>query len=390
MNNSKIKKIKKNKIIIDARLYGPFAKGLGRYTQEIVDNIIKIDRDNDYLIFLGKNNYDEFVLDKEFSNIKKKLVNIKLYSLKEQILLPFYIYREKADLVHFPHFNVPVFCSSKFIVTIHDLILTKFKTLRATTLSPFIYNIKNFFYKLVIKTALKKSEKIITVSNFTKKDIIEQFKVDEKKIKVIYEGVANLDKGSDSLFVAKLNQNDILKDYHISSPFLLYVGNAYPHKNLEFLINNFIEFNKKNIEFKLVMVGKEDYFYKKLKNKYKDNNIIFTGYVSDEKLIILYQRASVYVFPSLYEGFGLPPLEALYNSCPVLSSGVSSMPEILEDCALYFDPLDNSDFLNKLTLIIRDNNLRNKMILDGKKLVKKYNWWECSFSTYKQYLKVLN
>lgn len=390
MNKTNNDIVQRKKIAIDARLYGPFAKGLGRYTQEIVDNIIKIDRHNDYIIFLGNNNYDEFVLDKKFSNVKKILVDIKLYSFKEQLFLPWHILRERVDLIHFPHFNVPIFCPTKFIVTIHDLILTKFKTLRATTLSPFFYNIKDFFYRLVIKIALKKSKKIITVSNFTKNDIIEQFKIKEDKIKVIYEGVANLNKGSDSLFVAKLDQDEVLKDYQISSPFLLYVGNAYPHKNLEFLINNFIEFNKKNKEFKLVMVGKEDYFYKKLKNKFKNSNIVFTGYASDENLEILYKKASVYIFPSLYEGFGLPPLEALYNSCPVLSSGVSSMPEILRDCALYFNPKDSSDFLNKLTIIIRDKNLRDTMIFKSKELVKEYNWWECSFSTYKEYLKVLN
>jgi len=283
-------------------------------------------------------------------------------------------------------------------VTIHDLILTKFKTVRATTKHPIVYNLKDFFYRLVIKSALKKSEKIITVSNFTKNDIVEQFKIKPDKIKVIYEGVSNLSKGRDSLFIAKLNKDEILGDYHISSPYFLYVGNAYPHKNLEFLVKSFLEWRSKNPGFKLVMVGKEDFFYKRVKdyaeeiitkNKY-ENSIIFTGYVPDEKLEILYQGAMIYIFPSLYEGFGLPPLEALFNSCPVLSSKAASMPEIIQGGALYFDPENYSDFSEKLNALVGDDNLRQELVLAGKEVLKKYNWWECAFKTKEIYSQLLS
>ena len=132
------------KIGIDARFYGPFAKGLGRYTQEIVDNILKMDKENHYVIFLGKHNFDELIIGNN-KNVKKVLVDIKWYSLKEQFFFPYYIWKEKLDLIHFTHFNVPIFCPTKFIVTIHDLILTKFKTVRATTKHPIVYNLKDFF-----------------------------------------------------------------------------------------------------------------------------------------------------------------------------------------------------------------------------------------------------
>lgn len=385
------------KIGIDARFYGPFAKGLGRYTQEIVDNILKMDKENHYVIFLGRHNFDELIIGNN-KNVKKVLVDIKWYSLKEQFFFPYYIWKEKLDLIHFTHFNVPIFCPTKFIVTIHDLILTKFKTVRATTKHPIVYNLKDFFYRLVIKSALKKSEKIITVSNFTKNDIVEQFKIKPDKIKVIYEGVSNLSKGRDSLFIAKLNKDEILGDYHISSPYFLYVGNAYPHKNLEFLVKSFLEWRSKNPGFKLVMIGKEDFFYKRVKdyaeeiitkNKY-ENSIIFTGYVPDEKLEILYQGAMIYIFPSLYEGFGLPPLEALFNSCPVLSSKAASMPEIIQGGALYFDPGNYSDFSEKLNALVGDDNLRQELVLAGKEVLKKYNWWECAFKTKEIYSQLLS
>lgn len=397
MKNKKTNKIKR--IGIDARLYGPFAKGLGRYTQEVVDNIIKIDKHNKYIIFLGKNNFDELVLDDDLKNVKKVLVGIKWYSLKEQLLFPFYIWRENLDLIHFTHFNVPIFCPIKFVVTIHDLILTKFKTTRATTRHPIVYNLKNFFYRLVIKSALRRSRKIITVSNFTKNDIVEQFKVNPGKIEVIYGGISNLSKGRDSLFVNKLNNDEVLSDYQISSRFFLYVGNAYPHKNLEFLIKSFLIFNKSNKNLKLVLVGKEDYFYKNLKNyfdslifknnKFDPSSVIFAGYVPDDKLEILYKKALLYVFPSLYEGFGLPPLEALFNFCPVLSSNAASMPEILGGGALYFNPRDENDFLEKMSEIVGSEELRNGIVKNGRVVIKKYNWWECAFKTRQVFLDQL-
>jgi len=388
MNNDR-----KKKIGIDARFYGPIGKGLGRYIQEVVDNVIKMDSYNDYVVFLRKDNFDELVID-EFKNVKKVLVDVQWYSLKEQLLMPFYIWKEKLDLIHFPHFNVPFFVPCKFIVTIHDLILTKFKTVRATTLHPFIYELKNLAYRTIIKRALNKSKKILTVSEFTKNDIIEQFKIKPDKIEVIYEGVANLAKGRDSLFVAKLDNNEVLRDYDINYPFLLYVGNAYPHKNLDFLITSFKKVYEKNNNLRLVLVGKEDYFYKNIKqlveeefSNIQDKPVIFSGYVPDDKLEIFYKKALVYVFPSLYEGFGLPPLEAMAKGCPVLSSNVSSMPEILADAALYFDSKDEQDFLNKLDLILKDRDLREKLVKVGEIRCQKFNWWDCAFKTWQIYLQ---
>lgn len=177
----------KRKIGIDARFYGPIGKGLGRYTQEIVDRVIRLDKENDYVIFLCKENYDTFILPRD--GIKKILANARWYTLKEQIVLPFLIWRERIDLMHYTHFNVPIFTPVKFIVTIPDLILTKFPSVRATTLSPWFYKIKNLLYKIVIWTAAKRARKIIAVSEFTERDIIEYFKVKPEKVVMIYEGV---------------------------------------------------------------------------------------------------------------------------------------------------------------------------------------------------------
>lgn len=399
MKNNNIKK----RIGIDARFYGPIGKGLGRYVQEIVDNIIAINENCQYefIIFLSKENYDEF-FPHNFKNrqVKKVLADVSWYGFKEQLIFPFIIAKEKLDLIHFPHFNVPILCFCPFVLTIHDLILTKFPSKRASTLTSFKYWFKHLMYRLVIKSALLRARKIIAVSNFTKNDIINRFKIKEEKIKVIYEGVANLEKGRDSLFVAKLDKEETLMNYNISGPYLLYVGNAYPHKNLHFLLKSFLLLNKQYNNFRLVLVGKEDYFYRQVKkeakrlNLWQENNknslVVFTDYVPDAQLKILYSQAFTYIFPSLYEGFGLPPLEAMANSCPVISSNKASLPEVLDEAALYFDPKDANSIIDLIKKLKEDKSLREKQIALGKERVKKFIWWEAARETlnlYEDYLR---
>jgi len=442
--NNKIKHIG-----IDARFYGPIGKGLGRYTQEIVDNIIKLDQANHYVIFLRQENYNDFVgTDKR---IKKVLADIEWYGLKEQLIFPWLIWRERLDLMHFPHFNVPIFCPTKFIVTIHDLILIKFPTLRATTLGPWFYKIKKLAYKIVITMAVRRAKRIIAVSNFTKNDIIQQFKIKPAKIIVTYEGVKDLTlhpaftppmtggarqagqatllpesydgvknrKGEQNPLNPPLpkgqsqKQDEILAKYNIKKPYLLYVGNAYPHKNLKGLIKIFQQLiiqisggSTSNLEvepppnpdIQLVLVGKEDYFYTRLKSYAKSldlwqenvsSPVIFPGYISDDNLAVLYRKALLYVFPSFYEGFGLPSLEAMANGCPVVSSNQTSLPEILGQAAIYFDPNNEDEMLKQIQNLINNKNLRQELVSRGYEQIKKYSWLECAKKTLEIYHQIL-
>ena len=401
MNDKKLKRIG-----IDARFYGPAGKGLGRYTQEVVDNIIKLDQENEYVIFLRRENYAEFSCDGV--RVKKVLADIKWYGLAEQLVFPFYIWWERLDLMHFPHFNVPIFCPVKFVVTIHDLILIKFPTSRATTLGPLIYKIKNLAYKIVISAAVKRSKKVLAVSRFTKDEIVKQFKVDAEKVVVTYEGVAEL---------TKTPPTPLLKGGEVGicppckggigrfNQYILYVGNAYPHKNLEGLIKVFSQINSAKVAketkspkgdlvssgLNLVLVGKEDYFYSRLKQYAKNfsKNIIFPGYVPDSELGALYDNALAYVFPSFYEGFGLPPLEAMAYGLAVVSSNKTCLPEILCDAALYFNPDDEADMKNKIERVMADGKLREDLRSRGYGQVKKYSWRECAEKTLEVYKKVL-
>ena len=409
---------KTKRIGIDARFYGPIGKGLGRYTKEVVDKVVALDRENKYIVFLSKENFNEFISDNQ--KVKNVLADVHWYTLAEQIIMPWLIWREHLDLMHFSHFNVPVLTPVKFVVTIHDLILTKFPTIRATTLSPLFYKIKDRIYRIVIWLAVKRARAVIAVSQFTKDDIVRQFKIKPDKVVVTYEGVSSLLNKSrpfqpgikprrKNLFntylspqratgysgkVRDSHDKETLLGYNIGSPFLLYVGNAYPHKNLEGLVKVFSVIHKKRSGLSLILVGEQDYFYKRVREltkKYwsEDSPVIFPGFVPDENLAFLYNHALAYVFPSFYEGFGLPPLEAMAGGCPVVSSNKSSLPEILGQAAIYFNPEDKEEMMKQIEKVIEDENLRQELIKRGYEQIKKYSWEKCAKETLEVYRKVL-
>lgn len=365
------------RIGIDARFYGPESKGLGRYTKELVDNILRIDQENEYVVFLRRENFDSFNTDNP--RVKKVLADIRWYTFKEQIIFPLIIWREKLDFIHFTHFNVPLLTPIKFIITIHDLILTKHATARASTLSPVFYWMKNLAYRVTIYAAAKRARIIIAISKYTRQDIIKKFKVDKNKVSMVYEGVA------DSLINKKnIDDKNVILGYNIHRPYILYVGNAYPHKNLDGLIKVFPKIKEKFKDLKLVLVGKEDYFYARLKKQVKNSkqvDIFFPGFVPDDDLISFYVQAKVYVFPSFFEGFGLPPLEAMQHSCPVVSSNKTCLPEVLGEAAVYFDPNNEDEMVKQILKILEDTNLQSGLKEKGLKQVKKYSWQTCAKET---------
>src|SRR3989339_1308260 len=217
------------RIGIDARFYGPIGKGLGRYTQKLVENLEKIDSVNEYFIFLRKQNFEDYVPKNK--NFQKILADYRWYTWQEQIFFPRLLKKYQLDLLHFPHFNVPLFYRGKSVVTIHDLILIHFPTVRNSTLSPFLYKLKFLAYKMVIKSAIRRSNRVIAVSKFTKKDILENYpEAPNEKVVVTYEAC------EDYCLLSPEKDQEILLKYGIMKPYILYVGNAYPHKNLERLV----------------------------------------------------------------------------------------------------------------------------------------------------------
>ena len=360
------------KIGIDARLYGTKHRGLGRYVQKLVDGVVKADTKNQYVLFFTKDNIKEFKTQN--SKVKTVEVNARWYSLKEQSVVPKIIKKEKLDLMHFPHFNVPFSFNDRYIVTIHDLIIDHFPDSRATNLPKWQYKIKLSAYKKILSHAVKKAEKIIVPSKFVKTDLMSLYQVSEEKIEVTYEGY----------FLEDDHESVDIKRFQINKPYLLYVGAAYPHKNLERLINVFNTINKSD-KYQLVFVGKVDKFYQKLKDAVKNKDIIFTGFVSEGELKSLYQNALINVFPSLYEGFGLPPIEAQAHRLPVVSSNRSSMPEVLSDSVIYFNPEDESDMVNKITKVLNNDKIRQDLIKKGLENIKKFSWDKMVDETIKLY-----
>ncbi|MBU1963446.1 glycosyltransferase family 4 protein [Patescibacteria group bacterium] len=370
------------KIGIDARFFGgEQSKGLGRYTQKLVEYLSEIDHQNEYVIFLQKDGFANWKIKNP--NFKPLLADYEWYSFDEQLKMPGKIRQAKVDFMHFPHFNVPLSYRGPFIVTIHDLIITHFPTQRATTLAPWLYRLKKFGYQRVISHAAKDSKKIITVSNYSKQDLVKTFKLSPEKIEVTYEA----SEPPAPIGFDEQEAKKILSEYNIKKPYLLYVGNAYPHKNLEILIEMMSKLKNKDLQ--LVLVGKKDYFYNRIEEliwkKDMEDDVVMTGFVPDKVLPLLYSRSLAYIFPSKYEGFGLPPLEAMAYKTPVLSSESSCLPEILGDAVLYFDNNDVYGIIEQVKKIQDNPDIREQMVKKGLERIKQFSWQKMAEETIKIY-----
>lgn len=375
------------KIGIDCRMYGLKHAGIGRYVENLVEELLKIDSANEYVIFVQKD------FSTQNSKLKTITTNVPHYSIKEQLLMPGIIAKEKVDLMHFPHFNVPVFYRGKYVVTIHDLIKHSSRGAATTTRSSWLYWLKYLGYRFVFTRAVKKAEKIITPSKFVKDEIIKEYGVNPDKIVVAYEGVDNKLKGAKSITGIK-GIAGILEKYEIKKPFLLYVGSVYPHKNIERLIeavkilNQLLTTNHQP-PTTLVVVCARNVFSERLHNKIvqmgAQDFVNFAGFVPDNDLSILYKEAEAFVFPTLSEGFGLPGLEAMSAGCPVACSDIAVLKEIYGDAAIYFDPLNTEQMAKRILEIICDRGRRNGLVEKGKKQVEKYSWSKMASEILKVY-----
>jgi len=373
------------RIGIDARFYGTAGRGLGRYVSELIRELELIDRENDYVIFLRRANYGAY--EPKNPKFTKALAEFPWYGWKEQLIYPFWLRKFRLDLLHFPHFNVPLLYRRPFIVTVHDLILMKFPTVRATTLPPFLFRLKFAAYKVVIGSALRRAREIATVSQFVKNDIERTFPfAKNKRITVTYEACAPTLSGATGSPKDKTP---------IARPYFLYVGSAYPHKNLETLISAFAAFRRSGFTgHRLVIVGEKDRFMTRLENETRsaaaDANVVFFGRATDEELAAIYDGAQVYVFPSLCEGFGLPPLEAMSRGIPVASSNACCLPEVLGDAAEYFDPSDGKSIVASLAKLASDETLRKTLAEKGRQRAQGFNWKDCAEQTRAIYERALN
>ena len=371
------------RIVIDARLYSPqVAKGLGRYVQEVVNGLRSIDHDHQYIILLGKESYSSFIASENF---QKVLAPWRWYTLAEQIHLPRLLKRLEPDLVHFPHFNVPLLYRGKFIVTIHDLLLRHHHSRRATLLGPFLFWLKKLMYRLVVASAVRRTVKIIAVSEFTKSEIRRFYPRAVDKTAMIYEGVTAL-----SPAINADDDNRLLLRYNVSTPFILYVGNCYPHKNLATALEAWRLICQQWAGSWLI-VGRPDYFSQRLEREarrrgFDETAVQFVGYVPDSDLGAFYRQASCYLFPSLYEGFGLPPLEAMSHGTPVACSDIPCLREICGPAAAYFTPTDPASMAAVVTTLVTDQAVATRLRTAGPPWARRYSWLDCVRSHHDLYL----
>lgn len=365
------------KIGIDARFWGPKQGGLGRYVEQLVLNLEKLNLPAEFVIFLRQENWDLY--NPSQPNFKKVLADLPWYGFAEQTKLTKILNQHSLDLMHFPNWNIPIFYKRPFVVTFHDLLPLHYPRQRATTRGVLVYFFKNLGLKAVLRFATRKSKQIITVSNFSKNDIVQTLKVPSEKISVTYPAPLP-PSGSDE---------NIFKKTKITKPYVLYVGVAFPHKNLERLLEAWKSASEINDHYQLVLAGKKNYFYERLEKEnaelFKNGSVIFTDFVPDAELSSLYSKASLFILPSLFEGFGIPPLEAMSHNVPVVAARASCLPEVLGDGALYFDPLNTKDIQNALKQGLEDEKLRKNLIKNGQKITSKYSWAELAERTWEIY-----
>ncbi len=367
-------------IVIDARLYGPKHTGIGRYTKNLLKALIALPDFKKYkfTLIIYKNLEEEIKKDLG-NNFNYITTNIRHYSLKEQFFLPFIIYQLNANLVHFTHFNKPIFYFKKSVITIHDLIKHFFKGKETTTKNQFLYQLKHLAYLCLIQIIVKRNQ-IIVPSNFWRDYLIKNFNLKDSRVVITYESV-------DPKF---LQNNSEIGNWKLKiENYIIYTGNLYPHKNITVILTAL----KKLPDIKLKIICARNFFSQKLEEQINNlglkNQVEFLGYLDDSEFKNVYQQALALVHPSLMEGFSLTGLEAMALNCPVISSNSSCLPEIYGNSVLYFDPNNSDDLVQKINQLKNNPALRQKLIDLGHQQLKKYSWDKTAKQTMAVYQKIL-
>ena len=369
------------RIGIDARMFGKKISGLGTYAQNLTENIFEIDNDNDYYIFLLEPDFLNYAPEQQ--NVQPIKTSSKWYSYSEQINFLRLVNSLQLDLMHFTHFNAPIFYNKPRITTIHDITPKFFPGHRQKSWW------RKKAYALTLKTSLKKSNQIITDSNFTKSEIIKYYKIPKEKISVVYLGI-----DSDFLVIENYGKIKELKDKHgLTKPFIFFISAWRSHKNFAGLISAFEILKKEGFDYQLVLGGQEDPYYPNIRKRIEQsefkNDIITPGFISEEELPSFYNAAEIFVLPSFYEGFGLIGLEAMACGTAVASSNAACLPEILGEAALYFEPNNEKDMAEIIKQILTNQTLKLDLKQKGLQQIKKYSWPDCAKKTLEIYNKIL-
>ncbi len=352
------------RIGIDARKLRDF--GIGTYIRNLLRQLARLDHDTEFVLLCRPQDRQSLTsLGENFRTVPETAPN---YSLAEQIHVPWTLRREGVTLFHAPHYVLPPLVRCRSVVTIHDCIHLMFPQ--------YLPNRFALAYaRTSITMAARRANRVLTVSESSKRDILRFVDVPADRIDVIYNAY-------DERFGVEPREEDVVRvreRYQLHDEFVLYAGNVKPHKNLARLIEAFHLVRSRGLDhLKLVLIGDEISRYAALRravHRYQLHKYVrFLGYLPEETLAVMYRLAGVFVFPSLYEGFGLPPLEAMASGTPVVTSNVSSLPEVAGDAALLVDPYDPSAIADGIYKVLTDETLRRDLRQKGLARARQFSW----------------
>ncbi len=357
------------RVAIDIRRAGDF--GIGTYIRNIVNQLARLDQATQYLLIGRRQHLKEFSRLPE--NFELLEYDAEPGSLRTHLHLPLVLQRRRIDLLHMPWFYAPALVPCRLVMTVHDLtdVLSP-----PGEPSPLVQTGRLF----LARRALNRADRILAVSHSSKRELARVFGVSEAKIEVIYNAV-------DERFTREPLPSDadrILERLAVSYPFVLYAGNIKPQKNLARLIEAFavakadLRGHRELSGLKLLVIGDELSKHPDLRRAVVRarvrEDVRFLGFVPYPVLRVFYARAHAFLFPSLYEGFGLPPLEAMAHGTPVLTSNVSSLPEVFGQAALLVNPENVFDIARGIRQILTEGVLRETLIRRGYELVQRYSW----------------
>lgn len=371
-------------IVIDARIR---RASTGRPVDRLLDHLQELDPPYRFTVLLAKGD-DWSPKNRRFTPVT---ISYKQFSWSplQQIRFAWQLYRLKPNLVHFTMTGQqPLLYWGPQITFTHDLTMLKYA--RRGRLPKWAHRIRMRLYRYNLWQSHRLAKRVIVPTEYVKDAVQKHHLFTGRKVVVTLEA-------SEPPLPGRAVQPGVLKDQlsliESDRPFILYVGSAFPHKNLRRLIKSFELIRESHPEYKLVFAGKQEYHARRLKRwsekKPYSQHIIFTGFVSDEELKWLYENAAVYAFPSLSEGFGLPGLEAMAHGCPVASSNATCLPEVYGDAANYFDPEEIEDMAAKIVEVIEKKNLRGKLIANGYQQAKKFSWKRMAEETTAVYEEIL-
>jgi glycosyltransferase involved in cell wall biosynthesis len=369
------------KIAIDARKWRDY--GIGTYVRNLVRHLARIDRETTYFLFCDKG--DAATLRDLAGNFVPVVDGSAGYSFSEHVTIPAKLRRLGADLLHSPHYVLPFLCPRPTVVTIHDCIHLLFPE--------YLPNRAALHYaRLMMGRAVERSALVFTVSEASRRDILRFYpRADPERVIVVPNAIdpAILEHPGEE------EMERVRERYQIRGRFLLFAGNIKPHKNLGRLIAAFglLKQRPGHEDVKLLILGEEINAYGALRRAVESagvrQDVRFFGFVPDSTLSALYRLASAFAFPSLYEGFGLPPLEAMASGTPVVTSRLSSLPEVVGDAAVLVDPYSVEDIAAGLERILGDEALRQTLVARGKARAADFSWERSVQAIHDGYMRVL-